>query len=332
MMYWIMLAILIIIALIVYSKHKGTVTLTKDQAELALGLIRKEMTEIENKRQEIIDNEAAKGKTVSLDAIFSHVENSPEPVRNESLRIKKEIFDKYGENIPIEVAYRLIKQLDPDEESTWSDNPGCFERHLRMREGNLLFPIDRRLVTKKEIEEAQKKDKEEQHQFIEKVQISTAKTESSSLSLKEWHAWLQEIQSLLVEAAEIGGDIGPTQKGLENLEESIINMLNEKMPDASDLLKKEQSLWTLQRLPFIAQRLRKDSPILKDDEIPTLLSEDLQTIALAGYISRSCDPDFRPNEMDIKTYLGKTVELGFSQDRANQIIKAWNEKKEAMAS
>lgn len=49
------LAILIIAGWIIYSRQRGTVTLTKDQAEMVLGVVRKERTEIEKKKQTIID-------------------------------------------------------------------------------------------------------------------------------------------------------------------------------------------------------------------------------------------------------------------------------------
>lgn len=293
-------------------------------------MIKKELGEIENKRQGIIDSLATQGKTVSLDSIFSKLENEPESLKSEHEKMKKYLFDKYGSNLPIDVAYRLIKEFDPDEQSPWNENPGCFERHLQRREGNLLFPAHRRIVTKKEIEEAKELDKKEQQDFIEKVMafssITSEKAKSNS-SLDEAHSLLKEVQSLLQEAAAIGGDIGPAQKVLEDCEEATINLISEAAPNTSDLFKKQQSLCILQRSRYMAQRFRNDSPILNGEEIPTLLSEDLHTIALGGYISRSCDPDFRPNENDIKTHLEKALSMGFSKDRADQILTAWNEIK-----
>ena len=71
---WIALVILVIIGFIIYSKRKGTVTLTKDQADLALGLVRKELTEIEKKRQKIIDDGAKEGKSIPIEMLIG-IEN-----------------------------------------------------------------------------------------------------------------------------------------------------------------------------------------------------------------------------------------------------------------
>lgn len=332
-MYWIVLAILIIVCWIVYSKRKVNVTLTKDQAELALGLIQKERNEIEKKRQEIIDNEAAKGKTVSLESIFSHVENEPEPVRNECVRIKKEIFDKYGANIPVDVAYRLIKQLDPDEKSTWSDNPGCFERHLQRREGNLLFPIERRVVTKEEIEKAQEADRIEQQQYKEKVKNFITSTRDvltrGEVSSEQSLSILKEVMELIEEGTAIGGNIEAGLERLAGIEETLIQSTNKAMPEGAGAIDKLHRLSRVHRIPYMAQAYRKNSPILKREEIPALLSENLETISFAGYVSRTIGgPDSKPSEADIRDNLDKALAQGFSKERAAQIISAWNEEKE----
>ena len=70
---------------------------------------------------------------------------------------------------------------------------------------------------------------------------------------------------------------------------------------------------------------REDSPILKTEELPTILSEDLETIAFIGYISRSF-PDFKPSEEDVKNFLDEAVSQGFDKKEAGRIIYAWNEK------
>ena len=109
-MFWVVLAILIIIGWAVYSRRKNTVSLSKDQTELVLGLIRKELTEIEKKRVSMIDDAAADGKTVPLEKLFPNSEGESEPVKVELEKMKKELFDKYGPNIPVDVVYKLSKQ------------------------------------------------------------------------------------------------------------------------------------------------------------------------------------------------------------------------------
>jgi hypothetical protein len=220
-----------------------------------------------------------------------------------------------------------MKQFDPDEESIWSDNPGCFERHLQRREGNILFPPERRIISKKEIKDAQQKDRIEQEQFAKKINSFGERTEiiNENIPPNQASSILQEVQNLIEEAAEIGGAIESYIQVLENTENNIIESLNKAVPGGADLLKQAQSLSMLKRSPYIAQISRKDSPIHKDEEIPTLLSEDLETIALEGYKSRAFAPDYRPNEAEIRKYLKDAVNRGFSKEAADKIISAWNE-------
>jgi hypothetical protein len=219
-----------------------------------------------------------------------------------------------------------MKQLDPDEESPWSDNPGCFERHLQRREGNLLFLPERRVVTQKEIDEAKERDRIEQQRFVEKVRTFSSKLkEQESIPLSQVTTTLNEIQELIEEATSIGGDIGHFVEGLEKAEEKFIQSANKALPDCADLLKNAGNLSALNRISYFAQFLRKHSPILKEEEIPALLSEDLKTISLAGYMSRAYAPNYRPNEADIRSHLEKAVSDGFSKEWAARIISAWNE-------
>jgi hypothetical protein len=98
-----------------YKRRKDTVEITIEQAELVSGLVRKEMAKIEKKRQDIIDNAAADGKTVSIESIFSNIEGQSDELFNRELeKQKQELLNKYGPNIPVGVVYKLIKQWDPD--------------------------------------------------------------------------------------------------------------------------------------------------------------------------------------------------------------------------
>lgn len=108
-MKWIILAV-IIIAIVIYLKRKNTVTLTKDQAETVKGLIAEKINDLEEQRQDLIDKAAADGKTVPLESLFAKLENEPDSVKQEAEKIKKELFEKYGENLPVDVVYQLMKQ------------------------------------------------------------------------------------------------------------------------------------------------------------------------------------------------------------------------------
>jgi hypothetical protein len=46
--------------------------------------------------------------------------------------------------------------MPPDLE--WSENPGCFERHLKRKQDNPLFPEPDRKVTQEQIDEARERD------------------------------------------------------------------------------------------------------------------------------------------------------------------------------
>jgi len=209
----------------------------------------------------------------------------------------------------------------------WSSSPGCFERHLQRREGSLLFPIERRKISKSEIIKAQKKDQGEQASFIAAVKNLGEELENSENDIPgstvSDSTSLQKVQNLLEVAAAIGGNIQNAVQMLESTETEMIQHLNQSIPAGADLLEQADSLSKTARIPFIAQSTRKDSPILPEENIATLLSEDLETISAIGIISRSF-PNFKPCEADIKVHLDSSVEQGFDFERATELIAAWN--------
>jgi hypothetical protein len=210
----------------------------------------------------------------------------------------------------------------------WSENPGCFERHLQRRYANQLFPADRQNITMEEIETARIKDMADQNRFIATVknfgsELENMEDENEASTLKDTSC-LQKIQALLEEAASIGGNIQNAIRVLESTEESLIQNLNRIKPKSKDLLKRAHSLSVMARVPIIAQLKRKDTPILPSEEIPSILTEDRETIEVVGFISRSF-PDFRPSETDIKLHLENAIKDGFSRSEAQRLIDIWNQ-------
>ncbi len=210
----------------------------------------------------------------------------------------------------------------------WSSVPGCFEQHLQRREGNLLFPIERRKVSRAEIIKAQKKDRGEQDRFIAAVKnlgtdLKNSENDMPGSTVCD-STFLQKVQHLLEVAAAMGGNIQNAVQMLESTETDMIQHLNQSIPAGTDLLEKANSLSTTARIPFLAQSTRKDSPILQEEKIATLLSEDLEAISLIGILSRSF-PNFKPCEADIKAHLNSSVKKGFDCERATELIAAWNQ-------
>ena len=112
-------------------------------------------------------------------------------------------------------------------------------------------------------------------------------------------------------------------KKIDLTPETHMKYLKGKNPEIFDLLERTNSLSVVARTPFLAQLKRKETPILEDEIVPTLLSEDLDTIAVIGLASRSF-PDFHPSEADIIKHLDASVCQGFDKEHAQQIMIAWN--------
>jgi hypothetical protein len=214
--------------------------------------------------------------------------------------------------------------------SKWSKAPGCFERHLQRREGNALFPTERRRISGEEVAQARKKDEIDQQRFIQSIrnlenELENSQDTNPSSTLHDSSA-LQKIQTLLEEASSIGGNIQNEIHLLEATEENIIQRLNKSMPAGKDLLEKAKSISMTARIPIIALLKRSDTPILPGEEVPTILSEDHSTISVIGFISRSF-PDFKPCEADIRKHIDIAAQQGLSQERAQEILNSWNETK-----
>jgi hypothetical protein len=197
--------------------------------------------------------------------------------------MKKEIIKKYSAYIHPEDAF-----FENGEMVIWSEYPGCFERHLQRRYKNVLFPPERRCISKKDIEDAR-----------------------------------QKVQSVLKQGASIGGNIQDAILLLEDTEKQMIEYMEKLIPDGKELLERAISLSRVQKNPYMAQTKREDPPILREEELSTLLSEDLATISVMGLWSRSF-PDFKPSELDARKHLDAAIGQGFSKERAREIMDAWN--------
>lgn len=324
-MSWVLLVVVfIIIGYVIYIRKKGAPRLSAQEIK---DLVARQMKQID----ETLVCLSIEGKSISLPPFLAHLEESKAEHPGDDTYItaidnlKKDIIKKYGSHIPPDEAF-----IENGEMIIWSKLPGCFERHLQRRYKSILFPQERRFISKKEIEEARKKDELDKERFIQEIKNFADQLKSQqNLSPQEAISVSRKAQSLIEKAASIGGDLQNEIQALETIEKDIERSVNEVMPEGADLGKLLGSYSSINRIPFMAQLQRKDAPILKNEEVPTLLSEDLSTISFIGYVSRSF-PNFQPSEADIKRQLDEALRQGFDRDRAKEIMNAWNINNESL--
>ena len=110
---------ILVIGLIVWlaaRRSRGTA----QQADLERDRILKELHEIEEKRQRLIDDSARHGTTVSTDQVLKYVEDlkdtylksGQKEVAREIERIISEFREQNGPEIPVNKAYALVKELE----------------------------------------------------------------------------------------------------------------------------------------------------------------------------------------------------------------------------
>jgi hypothetical protein len=225
--------------------------------------------------------------------------------------------------------------FDINHDIEWREAPGCFERHLQRRYHNPFFPPERRNVSIEELKQAREKDEQDQKEFL--IRFGMWWSEYHRLNEKspaiDLSKCLQDTQSHLKLAASIGGNLYNQIAVLEDSETKLRDLLNIRFPDPKHvkLMKELKDLsFCACNPPYLAQLIRPDTPILKNEHDAVLLSEDLETIKMMGISNRlwrQYSPDFKPNEDDIKTYLDKAIKEGLDSNYAKEIMEAWNEIK-----
>lgn len=208
--------------------------------------------------------------------------------------------------------------------SKWSDYPGCFERHLQRRDGNLLFPANRRLIIQEEIIEAKKKDLFELEAIDFRLKTFLKGIRNFSLlGANEGGEALAEFQNILEQCASLGGTAFLRMLELqEEIENVMIAHLNSILPDGKEMLIKARALSAYLRVPYFAQLKRKDTPILPTEEIATILSEDIDMVNLISQYTHAFE--IAPSDKEIDSYLENAIRTGFDKKTALKLSEAWH--------
>lgn len=170
----------------------------------------------------------------------------------------------------------------------FSERPGCQERHLQRKYSyGLLFGNMAPAVTRQEVEAARAQDEQEARQFLQEMQELLQETAQLQgqvdteivLGIKEKLDYLYQL------GAGLGGDFGREMSGLRRLNEIVMESVRKASGDdplAMQELAREQAAYeihvNLLEYPVVSHLLREDSPVGEEELVPTLLSEEEETI------------------------------------------------------
>jgi len=169
------------------------------------------------------------------------------------------------------------------------DQPGARERQLKRRSGSPLFSVERQRVSNSELKKARQHDKEEIINFTESLQsllmdvgkFSAREETDVILQTKE------KADRLYEQCVGLAGDHERERQGLLKLNEVIMGAIRAAAgqdPLAMEELEKEQQAreihLTLLECQLAADILRSDAALEENELLPTILSEDEDSIRM----------------------------------------------------
>jgi hypothetical protein len=172
----------------------------------------------------------------------------------------------------------------------FSTSPGPFERHLKRRLLNPLFPQPEKELTQQDITEAQKKDEENLLNFMNYFQSVVKKT--TELGMHSESDVVLEIKEQLDEcyatSCAMPGDHDNLKEAIRRLITAIMAAIRKgaegdptalKKLDEEDVARKMHN--ELHERKLIADLMLEDSPIAENELTPTLLNEDADDLQAA---------------------------------------------------
>ncbi|VAX12410.1 hypothetical protein MNBD_GAMMA24-2401 [hydrothermal vent metagenome] len=164
----------------------------------------------------------------------------------------------------------------------FSPHPGPRERHLRRRYHNPLFPAARQKVSESQLKDARKADEKELNHFLryfrdlvqEAIDLKPEAESETILDLKE------RLDKCYAHCCALPGEKSEIQAAINKLIEVIMKAVRQGAandPVALDKLAEENSARQmhneLHQFSLVADLMLPDSPISKDDLVPSLLTE-----------------------------------------------------------
>jgi hypothetical protein len=166
---------------------------------------------------------------------------------------------------------------------SWSDKPGCFERHLQRKYlYPFLFTLDSKIITQSLVDEARLQDSEDLA-HLEADTTEFLHYLEHNFTLDEVRGLIKRFIALEQRAAEIGGNAVTMGNALRigklQLLSKIENILTEEGKQVKDdTFKDYAAVSDIYVHPFFAQCNRTETPIKESEHVASLLTEDVETI------------------------------------------------------
>lgn len=169
----------------------------------------------------------------------------------------------------------------------FSTQPGAYERHLQRKAGNPLFsPADSHLL-QAEIDQARARDQQDLHAFVEAFQdtVRQAAALNGSVDSEVVLKLREDLENLYVSGSSLAGELGQFQQALRKLIQLCMQSIRSGAADDPQALKKlqdeeaaRQIYFDLLDIPLVADLVRNDELIAAHELVPSLLSEEPQTL------------------------------------------------------
>jgi hypothetical protein len=163
----------------------------------------------------------------------------------------------------------------------FSPLPGAYERHLKRKYNNPLFPTAQQNFLQAEIEQARQRDQQDLQAFMEAFQetVTQAAALSGSVDSEVVLDLKEKLERLYVTSSGLAGDLGSHQDALMKLIRVCMQNIRKGAADDVIALRKldeeEQArtvYFAMLETPLVAELMRGDEIIQAEELVATVLS------------------------------------------------------------
>lgn len=184
---------------------------------------------------------------------------------------------------------RSAKDNELTDELEWSSNPGAHESHLAKRHNNPYFPPPRRIISKEALAEAKRMDNDELMLAKQRLELCQTKIEAlpAIATVSDLLRLREDLDDLIHFSMGVGGLAKEIASKADQLRDGVILTMREAFSDDAETLEaiEEANFYhrdhmTKFNVPVMAQTLRENSPIVPEEMLASVLSEDPITISI----------------------------------------------------